>query len=336
MVSETSQEMKVEDVEEALIDERVRAGARAARRRRSRAGRGVRAAVLPLGVARRPRRAHAARPLRRGARATSTSPAMRTPGTPKVRVYNPQFEEHGWQSTHTAVEIVTDDMPFLIDSVSMELNRRGFGVHLIIHPVHERPPRRERRARRRSCRPSPDRPRRARSRESVIHAEVDRQTDPAELDELAAATCVRVIGEVRAAVEDWPAMRSRALEIGGRARRQAPPPATPRGRRRGAARSSPGSRTTTSRSSATATTTSPTRTASCGSRRSPGSGLGILRQPSERRAPRGFDELPPEVRERGARAVPAQPDQGELARDRAPAGVPRLRGRQALRRRGHG
>ena len=59
----------------------------------------------------------------------------RTPGTPKVRVYNPRFEDDGWQSTHTAVEIVTDDMPFLIDSVSMELNRRGCGVHLIIHPV---------------------------------------------------------------------------------------------------------------------------------------------------------------------------------------------------------
>ena len=51
----------------------------------------------------------------------------RPPGTTKVRVYNPRFEEHGWQSTHTAVEIVTDDMPFLIDSVSMELNRRGCG-----------------------------------------------------------------------------------------------------------------------------------------------------------------------------------------------------------------
>src|ERR1700760_2614258 len=57
-----------------------------------------------------------------------------TPGSTKVRVYNPQFEVHGWQSTHTAVEIVTDDMPFLIDSVAMELNRRGFAVHSIIHP----------------------------------------------------------------------------------------------------------------------------------------------------------------------------------------------------------
>jgi glutamate dehydrogenase len=59
----------------------------------------------------------------------------RRPGTTKVRVYNPQFEEHGWQSSHTAVEVVTDDMPFLTDSVTAELNRRGFRVHLIIHPV---------------------------------------------------------------------------------------------------------------------------------------------------------------------------------------------------------
>jgi len=56
-------------------------------------------------------------------------------GAPKIRVYNPVFAEHGWQSTHTVVEIVNDDMPFLVDSVNMELNRLGSGVHLIIHPV---------------------------------------------------------------------------------------------------------------------------------------------------------------------------------------------------------
>src|ERR1700761_2348918 len=37
----------------------------------------------------------------------------RTPGTPKIRVFNPEVEEHGWQSPHTIVEIVNDDMPFL-------------------------------------------------------------------------------------------------------------------------------------------------------------------------------------------------------------------------------
>jgi len=41
-----------------------------------------------------------------------------------VRAYNPTREQHGWQSTHTVVEIVNDDMPFLVDSVAMELNRQ--------------------------------------------------------------------------------------------------------------------------------------------------------------------------------------------------------------------
>ena len=59
----------------------------------------------------------------------------RMPDQPKVRVYNPQIEQHGWQSTHTIVEIVTDDMPFLVDSVRMVLNRRGYTSHLIVHPV---------------------------------------------------------------------------------------------------------------------------------------------------------------------------------------------------------
>src|ERR687891_93332 len=31
---------------------------------------------------------------------------QRTPGSAKIRVYNPLFDEHGWQSTHTVVEIV--------------------------------------------------------------------------------------------------------------------------------------------------------------------------------------------------------------------------------------
>ena len=61
----------------------------------------------------------------------------------------------------------------------MELNRRGFGVHMIIHPVMN--VRRDADGRLlECCRPAPTRGRR-RVRESVIHAEVDRQTDPSEL-----------------------------------------------------------------------------------------------------------------------------------------------------------
>jgi len=59
----------------------------------------------------------------------------RAPGTPRVRVVNPTVGEHGWQSRHTIVEIVNDDMPFLVDSVTMEINRHALALHLIIHPT---------------------------------------------------------------------------------------------------------------------------------------------------------------------------------------------------------
>ncbi len=59
----------------------------------------------------------------------------RDPAHARVRVFNPSIEEHGWQSTHTIIEIVNDDMPFLVDSVTMEVNRHGLTLHLIIHPI---------------------------------------------------------------------------------------------------------------------------------------------------------------------------------------------------------
>jgi NAD-specific glutamate dehydrogenase len=39
-------------------------------------------------------------------------------GAARLRVYNPQREEDGWESTHTAVENVHDNMPFLLEAVS--------------------------------------------------------------------------------------------------------------------------------------------------------------------------------------------------------------------------
>src|SRR5207237_1189188 len=57
-------------------------------------------------------------------------------------------------------------------------------------------------------------------------AEVDRQTDPKELDQLE-QHLLRVIGEVRAAVEDWPAMRQRAREIAAELAADPPAPLDP-------------------------------------------------------------------------------------------------------------
>ena len=145
---------------------------------------------------------------------------VRPAGITKVRVYNPQFDDHGWQSGHTAVEVVTDDMPFLTDSVTMELNRRGFGVHVVIHPVMSVS--RDDSGQLTEVLAAQAAGAHDTLRESVIHAEVDRHTDPTELEQLRDHVR-RVIGEVRAAVEDWAAMRRRALAIADELDEKPPP-----------------------------------------------------------------------------------------------------------------
>jgi glutamate dehydrogenase len=147
----------------------------------------------------------------------------RKPGTPNVRVYNPRFEVHGWQSTHTTVEIVTDDMPFVTDSISMELNRRGFDVHLVIHPVMQ--VRRDDNGALKEIaplHPQNGEPPADFQAESIIHAEVARQTDANELEQLT-QHLERVMREVRAAVEDWRPMRETALEIATQLETDPPP-----------------------------------------------------------------------------------------------------------------
>ncbi len=57
--------------------------------------------------------------------------AGRKTGKAKVRVYNPRFEEHGWTSPHTVIEIVNDDMPFLVDSVTADLNNHALAIHAV-------------------------------------------------------------------------------------------------------------------------------------------------------------------------------------------------------------
>src|SRR4029450_4506930 len=39
---------------------------------------------------------------------------VRESGTAKVRIFNPDAGEHGWTSRRTVVEVVNDDMPFLV------------------------------------------------------------------------------------------------------------------------------------------------------------------------------------------------------------------------------
>ncbi|CCQ72092.1 NAD-glutamate dehydrogenase [Magnetospira sp. QH-2] len=59
----------------------------------------------------------------------------RQKGGHKVRVYNPSLEEHGWRAEQTVVEVVISDRPFLIDSISAALSKKGLAIHRLVHPL---------------------------------------------------------------------------------------------------------------------------------------------------------------------------------------------------------
>ncbi len=131
----------------------------------------------------------------------------RNPDELKIRVYNPRLEEHGWQSRHTVIEIVNRDMPFLVDSVTNELVRRQLNVHLIIHPVVNVMRNSE------GCLELVQQSETNDSQaESWMHLEIDQVADAGALDGIHQGL-TDVLGDVRAAVEDWKPMRQRLRDI---------------------------------------------------------------------------------------------------------------------------
>ena len=125
----------------------------------------------------------------------------RKPGTPKLRAFNPRAEEEGWRVGRTVVEIVNDDMPFLVDSVTAALNGLDLTVHLVIHPII----RVQRDAKGKLIELLPVEGGNGAPSESVMHVEVSEQSDPKRLAEIV-RTVEHVLRDVRAAVEDWQPM----------------------------------------------------------------------------------------------------------------------------------
>ncbi len=136
----------------------------------------------------------------------------RGPTEDRVRVFKPEVDRHGWQARQSVVEIVTDDRPFLVDSVTAALGRTGHAVQMLIHPVLGVV--RDEGGRlvgldRRGDAPAPARP------ESMMHILISRQSCPAG-DQAVARTVAEALADVRAAVDDWPAMRAqvrRAIDM---------------------------------------------------------------------------------------------------------------------------
>jgi len=141
-----------------------------------------------------------------------TTAAHRPVGTANVSVFTPTVEEQGWSCDHTVIQIVTDDMPFIVDSVNVELARQERVVHLVIHPQLV--------VRRDAAGELEDilgvdamtDSEFGAGVESWIHVEIDRQGGDAKREALAQGLR-RVLSDVRESVEDWPKMKAECQQI---------------------------------------------------------------------------------------------------------------------------
>lgn len=137
----------------------------------------------------------------------------RTGNKEAIHIYNPTFEQHGWQSKHTVIEIATNSMPFLVDSLRIVLNRYGLTVHMIVHPgtlilkrddnheiikIEEASKHDEKSAKVKL--------------EEPIYVEIDRQSDPAFLKQLKKSIS-DAFDDIKYAVQDWPEMKAQTESL---------------------------------------------------------------------------------------------------------------------------
>ena len=139
--------------------------------------------------------------------------ASRPQGTATVRVVTPTSAESGWSASgRSVVEVVTDDMPFLVDSVTMELNRLGHNVHSVIHPqFHVERDITGDLQHVASLVEEPHADTTETGSESWMHVEIDR-TDDAEAAEITEGV-ERVLRDVRESVEDWAKMHAQVRAV---------------------------------------------------------------------------------------------------------------------------
>ncbi|MCB1476452.1 MAG: NAD-glutamate dehydrogenase, partial [Rhodobiaceae bacterium] len=145
----------------------------------------------------------------------------REPGTAKVRVYNPRAEgENSRLRDISVVEIVNDNMPFLVDSAMAELAEQGREVLLVLHPIEA--VKRGKTGKRAKFLGRPGAGDAQALRESLIHIHIRRIDSDLERRDIE-TKLAKVFSDVRLAVEDWQKMRDRLTQA-IQTYKSAPPP----------------------------------------------------------------------------------------------------------------
>jgi len=128
---------------------------------------------------------------------------------PVIKVFNPQVSKHGWKSSHTVIEIIVRDMPFLVDSLRIALNRLGVTPHLMLNcPIKI--------IRNKSnditeLSAASDNKIKATSTETAFFIEVDRITEQSTIDNII-KELNSVVSDISLTVTDWQTMKDKLSE----------------------------------------------------------------------------------------------------------------------------
>lgn len=129
---------------------------------------------------------------------------------PKLHLFNPSITDDGWVCPHTLLVVLQKDMPFLVDSIRIELNRRNIAIYSLKSTVLSL----QRNAQHRwvsfadegAVAGEPF------HKESLIVMEISAHTNPEEM--AAISTSLRgVLREVECVVRDYQPMRAAALAL---------------------------------------------------------------------------------------------------------------------------
>ncbi|MDB1123908.1 NAD-glutamate dehydrogenase [Vibrio algarum] len=121
-----------------------------------------------------------------------------------VRVFNPSLSRHGWQSTHTIIEIVVPDSPFLVDSTKMALSRLGLTCHFMLNGPTQFKRNKESEI---SALNSGEG-----DYQSLFHIEVDRLNNKDEMSTLK-TELIEVLTDTGLVVNDWQVMSDKLQDV---------------------------------------------------------------------------------------------------------------------------
>lgn len=126
-----------------------------------------------------------------------------------IRVFNPEVAKDGWQSSHTIVEIIAKDMPFLVDSVRMAMTRENIASHLLLHsPLKIQRDKNDKISGLSSLKAEKE----STSTKTVFFIEIDRQTDATVIESFK-KELESVLVDVSVAVEDWQPIREKLIAV---------------------------------------------------------------------------------------------------------------------------